>query len=312
MPRRTSAFHPAYTAPARSSAGTSSQGRPSMTAASTSAAPSGTHTSAATAPRRCAGRGASSSRRSWCSRAPVTSRPALLVPAGGASCRSGSGVEDQRHDQRVEHEDQRHDDGEAVEVLLHHRRPGRGGAQPPAEHVGQSAAPAAVDQPQEDQAQPEHELQEQQDDLDELHGGRSYLTVRGRWAPTTGAAATADGFSAGGSAQGAQCRRYWTIAANSSGSRLAPPTSAPSMSGWAISSAMLPGFTDPPYWIRTDSPASAPNSEATTARMCAHMACASSAVAVRPVPIAQIGSYAMTIDPTCSGVIPASPARIWH
>ena len=37
-----------------------------------------------------------------------------------------------------------------------------------------------------------------------------------------------------------------TIWAKSSGSRLAPPTSAPSMSGCAISSAALPGLTEPP------------------------------------------------------------------
>ena len=37
-----------------------------------------------------------------------------------------------------------------------------------------------------------------------------------------------------------------TIAAKSPGSRLAPPTSAPSTSGWAISSAALPGLTEPP------------------------------------------------------------------
>ena len=37
-----------------------------------------------------------------------------------------------------------------------------------------------------------------------------------------------------------------TIAAKSSGSRLAPPTSAPSTSGRASSSAALPGFTEPP------------------------------------------------------------------
>ena len=50
----------------------------------------------------------------------------------------------------------------------------------------------------------------------------------------------------------------WTIRANSSGSRLAPPTSAPSMSGCAISSASFAAFTEPPYWIRTASAASAP------------------------------------------------------
>ena len=43
--------------------------------------------------------------------------------------------------------------------------------------------------------------------------------------------------------------------AKSSGSSDAPPTSAPSMPGRAMSSAMLPGFTLPPYWIRTASPA---------------------------------------------------------
>ena len=38
-------------------------------------------------------------------------------------------------------------------------------------------------------------------------------------------------------------------------SRLAPPTSAPSMSGCAISSATLSGLTEPPYWMRIASPA---------------------------------------------------------
>ena len=82
------------------------------------------------------------------------------------------------------------------------------------------------------------------------------------------------------------------------------------MSGWPISSAMLPGFTEPPYWMRTFAAGSAPNSASTTRRMWAHMFWASSEVAVRPVPIAQIGSYAMTSEPTCSGVTPLSPRRI--
>ena len=49
--------------------------------------------------------------------------------------------------------------------------------------------------------------------------------------------------------RGSRWRHYpaaSTIAANSAGSRLAPPTSAPSMSGWAISSAALSGLTEPP------------------------------------------------------------------
>ena len=62
------------------------------------------------------------------------------------------------------------------------------------------------------------------------------------------------------------------------------------MSGCDISSAMLPGLTDPPYWMRTAAAASGPKVADTTERMWAHMAWASSEVAVRPVPIAQIGS----------------------
>jgi hypothetical protein len=40
--------------------------------------------------------------------------------------------------------------------------------------------------------------------------------------------------------------RYLTMPANERAERLAPPTSAPSMSFWAINSAMFSGFTDPP------------------------------------------------------------------
>ena len=57
-----------------------------------------------------------------------------------------------------------------------------------------------------------------------------------------------------------------------------------------MSSAMLPGFTLPPYWIRTASPAASPAASATAPRMTAIVASASSGVALRPVPIAQIGS----------------------
>ena len=83
------------------------------------------------------------------------------------------------------------------------------------------------------------------------------------------------------------------------------------MSAWPISSAMLPGFTDPPYWMRTPSAAAAPAVSPTTERTVAHMAWASSDVAVRPVPIAQIGSYAITIDATASAATPSKPARTW-
>ena len=40
--------------------------------------------------------------------------------------------------------------------------------------------------------------------------------------------------------------QYFTIAANESGLRLAPPTSAPSISSWPISAVALSGFTLPP------------------------------------------------------------------
>jgi hypothetical protein len=42
-------------------------------------------------------------------------------------------------------------------------------------------------------------------------------------------------------------RAALTISTKLRGSRLAPPTSAPSMSGWLISSAAFSGFTLPPY-----------------------------------------------------------------
>ena len=78
--------------------------------------------------------------------------------------------------------------------------------------------------------------------------------------------------------------------ANSSGSRLAPPTRAPSMSGCAISSAMFDDLTLPPYWMRTSAAAAGPAISPTQRRIAAHTSWASSDVAVRPVPIAQIGS----------------------
>ena len=40
--------------------------------------------------------------------------------------------------------------------------------------------------------------------------------------------------------------QYFTIAVNESGLRLAPPTSAPSISSWPISEVALSGFTLPP------------------------------------------------------------------
>ena len=51
------------------------------------------------------------------------------------------------------------------------------------------------------------------------------------------------------------------------------------MSAWAISSAMLPGLTEPPYWIRTSSAAASPWPLATSSRMPLMVAWASSGVA---------------------------------
>ena len=64
-------------------------------------------------------------------------------------------------------------------------------------------------------------------------------------------------WTGGGATNGlVTARAAATICAKSSGSRLAPPTSAPSMSGWARISAALSGFTLPPYRMRTRSAAS--------------------------------------------------------
>ncbi len=63
------------------------------------------------------------------------------------------------------------------------------------------------------------------------------------------------------------------------------------MSGWAMSSAMLPGFTQPPYWTRTAAPASAPRHVGHHGpdRPCTPPG-RPRRVAVRPVPMAQMGS----------------------
>ena len=56
--------------------------------------------------------------------------------------------------------------------------------------------------------------------------------------------------TAAGSLRGKEAKeahRYFTMRANPSGSRLAPPTSAPSISGCAMNSLMFPGLTLPPY-----------------------------------------------------------------
>lgn len=69
----------------------------------------------------------------------------------------------------------------------------------------------------------------------------------------------------------------------------APPTSAPSMSGCANSSAALEALTEPPYWIITCSAIFA-SALAMWSRMNLCTACACAGVADLPVPIAHTGS----------------------
>ena len=66
------------------------------------------------------------------------------------------------------------------------------------------------------------------------------------------------------------------------------------MSGSAISASALLGLTEPPYWIRIAPAVAPPNRSVSRLRMCAWTSCACAGVAVRPVPIAQTGSYAIT------------------
>ena len=80
------------------------------------------------------------------------------------------------------------------------------------------------------------------------------------------------------------------MAAKSAGFRDAPPMSPPKTSGCASSSAALPAFMEPPYWITTSSAQSQLYSDAIVFRIRAQTSFACSAVAVRPVPMAQTGS----------------------
>src|SRR6266481_1975581 len=72
--------------------------------------------------------------------------------------------------------------------------------------------------------------------------------------------------------------------AKSSAFKLAPPTSAPSMSGWASRSAAFSGFTDPPYWIRTAPATWGPARSRSRPRICPCTSCACAVVAVFQVP----------------------------
>src|SRR5690625_1619265 len=96
-----------------------------------------------------------------------------------------------------------------------------------------------------------------------------------------------------------------------SASRDAPPTSAPSMCSRSIYSLMFAGFTEPPYWTRTLSATSSLYNEAIFLRTAPHISFASSLVADFPVPIAQIGSYAMTTFSASSADTSSSAFSTW-
>ena len=79
------------------------------------------------------------------------------------------------------------------------------------------------------------------------------------------------------------------------GLRDAPPTRNPSISFILIRSAAFPSVTEPPYKILTDYWASFDTFLPNHSLISAWVSYAISGVAVLPVPIAQTGSYAITI-----------------
>ena len=80
-----------------------------------------------------------------------------------------------------------------------------------------------------------------------------------------------------------------TISANS-GFNDAPPTKKPSMSGLLDNPGAVLPLADPPYKIRVFSATSAPAISPRYFLISACVSCACSGVAVKPVPIAQMGS----------------------
>ena len=80
------------------------------------------------------------------------------------------------------------------------------------------------------------------------------------------------------------------------------------MSGWADRSGAFLALAEPPYWMRMASATFAEAFSEINLRMPACVACASSGVAVRPVPMAQTGSYAMTT--CCNGAEAGGKAKI--
>src|SRR6266849_2650698 len=82
---------------------------------------------------------------------------------------------------------------------------------------------------------------------------------------------------------------FFTMSAKLRTSSEAPPTSAPSTSGWLINSRAFDGFTLPPYWMRTRRATVSPKISASRRRTKRCTSCAWAVLAVLPVPIAQTG-----------------------
>src|SRR3954451_15969252 len=195
--------------------------------------------------------------------------PAMAILFSDPDLHEQSGPDDRDHPDRAD--EQR----EPVEVLLHDARPGQAGLHPAAEQAGQPASPATV---QEDQQHQQHAGDDQHDLQGELHPILNLrLThyrqppVRAREPEGTRAVASGCHRSAGptplpaGRESHIRAPRGRDVAppaspdsgsgppaaiahscANSSASRLAPPTRAPSMSGSATISPTVFAFTDPP------------------------------------------------------------------
>src|SRR5690606_21355122 len=97
------------------------------------------------------------------------------------------------------------------------------------------------------------------------------------------------------------------MSSRSAATRLAPPIKPPSTSVWASSSSALLGFMLPPYSTLTSTPSD--SRRPSSSRTATHISRASSAVAVRPVPMAHTGSYATTSRSADSTCTPSSAPR---
>ena len=84
--------------------------------------------------------------------------------------------------------------------------------------------------------------------------------------------------------------------------KAAPPIKPPSTFGLANSSFAFEGLQLPPYKMEIESAISEDYWVVRVSRINKCIASACAAVAVKPVPIAQIGSYAIVVCTICSGV----------